>query len=290
MTHTSYCKYHAIEAETSKYCHIRQPLTKNAYKNQEAKTRNQGAETKKSLSLQAIMGREKIFKFKQFAVLNDRTAMKVGTDEVLLGAWCPVDGARRVLDVGTGCGVIALMIAQRNATATITGIDIDHDAIEEASLNFERSPWSERLAAVEGDFNDLQTAEQYNLVVSNPPYFTNGVLPTGDARTTARHTATLTYRQLIEGAKRLLSDDGILALITPTDAEGNVVEAATFGSLPVRCMTRVIPVEGAAPKRVLWLLSRRNLPYREDSLTIACRDGSFTSEYIALTGAFYLKF
>ena len=235
------------------------------------------------------MGREKVFRFKQFAVVNDRTAMKVGTDGVLLGAWCPAEGARHVLDVGTGCGVIALMIAQRNASAVINAIDIDHDAIEEATLNFKASPWGERLTAIEGDFNELQTAERYDLIVSNPPYFTNGVLPTGDARTQARHTGTLSYRQLIEGASRLLSDDGTLALITPTDAEQDIIEAATFASLPVRRLTRVIPVEDAAPKRTLWLLSRRDMAYCEDTLTIAHRDGTFTSDYVALTGAFYLK-
>jgi tRNA1Val (adenine37-N6)-methyltransferase len=194
-----------------------------------------------------------------------------------------------VLDVGTGCGVIALMIAQRNATATITGIDIDHDAIEEATLNFERSPWSERLTAVEGDFNDLQTADKYDLVVSNPPYFTNGVLPTGDARTTARHTGSLSYRQLIDGATRLLSREGILAFISPTDAESAIIEAAAFASLPIRRCTRVVPVEGAEAKRTLWLLSRREMAYVEDTLTIAHVDGTFTQEYINLTGAFYLK-
>ena len=131
--------------------------------------------------------------------------------------------------------------------------------------------------------------DRYDLIVSNPPYFTNGVLPTGDARTMARHTASLTYRQLIEGATRLLSDDGLLALITPTDAEGDIIEAATFASLPVRQVTRVIPVEGAQPKRTLWILSRQDMPYHEDTLTIAHSDGTFTSEYIALTGAFYLK-
>ena len=235
------------------------------------------------------MGREKVFRFKQFAVVNDRTAMKVGTDGVLLGAWCTVEGARHVLDVGTGCGVIALMIAQRNASAVINAIDIDHDAIEEATLNFKASPWSERLTAIEGDFNEQQTAERYDLIVSNPPSSTNGVLPTGHARTQARHTGTLSYRQLIEGASRLLSDDGTLALITPTDAEQDIIEAATFASLPVRRLTRVIPVEDAAPKRTLWLLSRRDMAYCEDTLTIAHRDGTFTSEYIALTGAFYLK-
>ena len=236
------------------------------------------------------MGREKIFRFKQFAVLNDRTAMKVGTDGVLLGAWCPVDGVRHVLDVGTGCGVIALMVAQRNATAVIDAIDIDHDAIGEATLNFNNSPWSKRLTATACDFNKLNvTAQRYDLIVSNPPYFTNGVLPSSDSRIEARHSRSLTYHQLIEGAARLLSDDGSLAIITPTDAEGDIIEAATFAALPVCRLTRVIPVEGATPKRTLWLLSRQDIPYHEDILTIARRDGTFTDEYITLTSTFYLR-
>lgn len=235
------------------------------------------------------MGREKVFKFKQFAVLNDRTAMKVGTDGVLLGAWCPVEGARRVLDVGTGCGVIALMVAQRNNDAVIDAIDIDHDAIDEATLNFANSPWGERLTAIEGNFNDLNTAVGYDLIVSNPPYFTDSLLPPDEARTLARHSRSLTYRQLIDGAARLMSDEGTLALISPCDAEGEIIEASAFASLPVRRLTRVIPVEDAPAKRTLWLLSRREVPYLEDTLTIAHHDDTFTSEYVALTGAFYLK-
>ena len=235
------------------------------------------------------MGREKVFRFKQFAVVNDRTAMKVGTDGVLLGAWCDVEGTRRVLDVGTGCGVIALMVAQRNTTALIDGIDIDGGAIDEATVNFARSPWSDRLKAHLIDFNTASLQEGYDLIVSNPPYFTNGVLPTGDARTMARHTASLTYQQLIEGAAHLLNDEGILSLISPVEAYGDIIEAAAFASLPVRRLTHVIPVEGALPKRLLWQLSRRDAPYGEDSLTIAHSDGTFTSEYVALTGAFYLK-
>ena len=235
------------------------------------------------------MGREKVFRFKQFSVVNDRTAMKVGTDGVLLGAWCPVDGARRVLDVGTGCGVIALMVAQRNPSALIDAIDIDHNAIEEAALNFECSSWSDRLKALEIDFNDLPDSSRYDLLVSNPPYFTNGVLPTGDARTTARHTGSLSYRQLIEGATRLMTDDGKLALITPTDAEQDIIEASAFASLPIRQVTRVFPVDGNAAKRTLWILSHRDLAYHEDTLTIAHAVGSFTNEYIALTSPFYLK-
>ena len=235
------------------------------------------------------MGREKVFRFKKFALFNDRSAMNVGTDGVLLGAWCPVDGARRILDVGTGCGVIALMATQRNSQSVIDAIDIDHDAIEEAELNFRNSPWSDRLTAIGGDFNNMDPEKRYDLIVSNPPYFTSGVLPTGDARITARHTGSLTYRQLFEGAARVMTEDGMLALITPTDAESDIIEAATFTSLPVRHLTRVIPVEGAEAKRTLRLLSRQELPYLEYSLTIAHSDGTFTDEYIGLTGAFYLK-
>ena len=237
----------------------------------------------------AIMGREKVFRFKRFAVKNDLTAMKVGTDGVLLGAWCPVEGARQVLDVGTGCGVIALMIAQRNNAAAIDAIDIDSKAIGEAESNFANSPWGERLTAHCVDFNHMERAHRYDLIVSNPPYFTNGVLPTGDARTMARHSGSLTYRQLIEGAARLLTDEGTLALISPTDAEGLIIEAATFASLPVRRLTRVIPIEGAECKRTLWQLTRLSIPYEEEVITIATRDGSFTSEYVALTRDFYLK-
>ena len=102
--------------------------------------------------------REKVFRFKQFAVRNDRSAMKVGTDGVLLGAWCNVNGARRVLDVGTGTGLIALMVAQRNAEAVIDAVEIDADACEEARENFEASPWRERLRVIHGDFLEI-TAE-----------------------------------------------------------------------------------------------------------------------------------
>lgn len=236
------------------------------------------------------MGREKVFRFKHFAVVNDRSAMKVGTDGVLLGAWCPVDRVHRVLDVGTGCGVIALMVAQRNPIAVINGIDIDLEAVEEAAHNFANSPWSDRLKAHDMDFNDMDDEHSYDLIVSNPPYFIDSLLPTDSKRTIARHTRTLTYRQLIEGAARLLTDDGTLALITPTDAEEQIVEAATFASLPVRHITRVIPVENGEPKRTMWELSRHECPYKEDTITIAHINGDFTQEYVALTGDFYLKF
>lgn len=236
------------------------------------------------------MAREKIFRFKQFQVVNDRTAMKVGTDGVLLGAWCPIESARRVLDVGTGCGVIALMIAQRNPVASIVGIDIEPNAVEESALNFANSRWGDRLRAINMDFNQMATTKaQFDFIVSNPPFFTDSLLPPDQSRMLARHTQSLSYRQLIEGASSLLTADGQLALISPVEAEATIIEAATFESLAIRHLTRVIPVEGAVAKRILWLLSRRDTPHAEDTLTIAHADGTFTEEYINLTRAFYLK-
>ena len=243
----------------------------------------------KGLTLWANMGREKVFRFKQFAVLNNRTAMKVGTDGVLLGAWCPVEGVGRVLDVGTGCGVIALMIAQRNSQAIISGIDIDQNAIDEARINFDDSPWGDRLTAIECDFNKMPSVDRYDLIGSNPPYFTDSLLPPDKSRTTARHTQFLSYHQLIDGATRRLADNGSIALISPIEAEREIIEAATFSSIPVKQITRVVSKSGTAPKRILWRLTHASIPYQEDTLTIADHKGQFTSEYIALTRDFYLK-
>ena len=127
------------------------------------------------------MSREYTFRFKKFRVINDKTAMKVGTDGVLLGAWCDVSAATSVLDVGAGCGLIALMIAQRNDHAMIDAIDIDCCAVEEAYINFHDSPWGGRLNVREADFNIFANScvKKYDLIVSNPPFFSNGVMPAG---------------------------------------------------------------------------------------------------------------
>ena len=122
--------------------------------------------------------RESVFRFKQFAVRNSMAAMKVGTDGVLLGAWCPVEGALRVLDVGTGTGLIALMVAQRNVSAMIDAVDIDHAACDEAGFNVANSPWHERINVECCDFMEYcGCGVGYDLIVSNPPYFDNGLLP-----------------------------------------------------------------------------------------------------------------
>lgn len=235
------------------------------------------------------MSRERIFRFKQFSLLNDRTAMKVGTDGVLLGAWCDVAGAHRVLDVGTGCGLIALMIAQRNHDAVISAIDIDHDAVEEAKVNIANSPWSDRVEARVADFNDYVAQEPFDLIVSNPPFFTEDVMAPDRSRNQARHSVTLTLEQLIIKSKSMLADGGTLAIITPVEQEIHIRTCVVKASMSIKRLARVLPVEGTAPKRLLWELVKSPAETMEEQITIRLADASYTQQYIDLTRDFYLK-
>lgn len=233
------------------------------------------------------MAREKVFRFKQFNVLNDKTAMKVGTDGVLLGAWCDVANAHRMLDVGTGCGLISLMVAQRNASALIHGIDIDDGAIAEAQYNFAQSPWTSRLSAEIADFNQFDSGA-YDLIVSNPPFFNNGVLPPSTSRTLARHSTTLTIEALIGRCSSLLSPEGVIAIITPADVELAVRRCIVQFGLGLRRFTRVVPVAGAPVKRLLWEIVASDVETVVDTITIAQENHSYTQQYRELTSGFYL--
>lgn len=235
------------------------------------------------------MPREKIFHFKQFSVVNDKTAMKVGTDGVLLGAWCNVLNAHHVLDVGTGCGVVALMIAQRMPTAVIKGIDIDNDAIDEARHNFACCPWGERLTASVADFTEYNDANLYDLIVSNPPFFTNGVIAPNQQRAMARHATSLSLEQLVAGANRQLTENGVLAIITPADAELDVKRVVVENGMWIGRITRVVPVDGAAPKRFLWEISKTEVGMVSDTLVIETSHHEYTQQYIALTRDYYLN-
>lgn len=237
----------------------------------------------------ASMAREKVFRFKQFNVINDKTAMKVGTDGVLLGAWCDVAAARRVLDVGTGCGVIALMIAQRNAVATIHAIDIEPEAVAEAVLNFQNSPWGNRLEAELIDFNVFGTDEKFDHIVSNPPFFTSGVLPPEGSRNLARHATALSLEELVAHGKQLLTPGGLMSIIVPADAEQLIRRSAVTSGLNIGRLTAVIPVEGAAPKRLLCELVNGDATTVVESMTIQDANRNYTQQYIDMTRDFYLK-
>ncbi len=235
------------------------------------------------------MAREKVFRFKQFSVVNDKTAMKVGTDGVLLGAWCDVEGAKRVLDVGTGCGLIALMVAQRNRDAHIEAIDIDPNAITEAMTNITTSPWSDRVKAKCVDFNDFAAQEPYDLIVSNPPFFTENVMAPERCRNMARHSVTLTLDQLISHSKHLLAHNGRLAFIYPAEQDLSVRRCAVKHAMSIKRFTSVVPVEGSAAKRTLWELSKGPTNTVVEEIIIKVSTSSYSQQYIDLTRDFYLK-
>ena len=229
------------------------------------------------------------FKFKQFAVEQEDVAMKVGTDGVLLGAWASCDGAERILDIGTGTGVIALQMAQRNPEAQIRAVEIDEIAAKRARANFDLSPWAERLDVECCAVQAFNHTEKFDLIISNPPYFVDSLLPPDAKRSTARHTHDLTFEELDKAVCRLLADDGRFALILPT-AEFEKYLSITHLHLVRRC--DVHPTTGAAVKRVMAEFAKSKIatPANENITIEQQRRGDYTEEYRVLTKDFYLKF
>ena len=234
----------------------------------------------------------KYFRFKHFTVWHDRCAMKVGTDGVLLGAWSPVtSGSANILDIGTGSGLIALMLAQRCPKADIDAIDIDCAAIEQARENFSASPWSGRLLArcISLQSFAKETDKRYELIVSNPPYFVDSLKNPDVRRQAARHTDTLDYSDLVYCASKLLSTSGTLALILPAEAREKMMYYAGESGLNVRQMTNVYSKPGKPVKRVLMSLSKGDAAkYTESDLYIESEDSPRSEAYSSLTEEFYL--
>lgn len=232
-----------------------------------------------------------MFRFKQFEIEDSLSAMKIGTDGVLLGAWADVAEARSILDVGTGTGLVAIMCAQRNAMAQVHGIDIVEDAVAEARGNMERTAWRERLSAEHADLRTYNPDMRYDHIVSNPPFFLTALHSPDVVRAMARHADTLTYDDLVGAAERLLNPGGRLSVVLPTDCAQQFRRVAFERVWLTRVMS-VVTREGEAPKRTLmeFRLSDKPLMPRAESLTIQAADGSYTEDYRRLTEQFYLNF
>lgn len=237
------------------------------------------------------MGRNNWFEFKQFRIEQQKAAMKVGTDGVLLGSWIPVGGSCQILDVGTGTGLIALMMAQRSV-GLIDAVEIDHQAYEEAKCNFEKSPWNSRLSAYCADFIPFSESPQrsYDLIVSNPPFFINSLKTCDAASAIARHNDCLTFAQLIAGARNLLNEQGRLGVIIPFESGVDFRETARLHGFYLKQLTTVIPKIGKIPKRLLLEFSLKPCYPIEDELTILNKEGGYTDEYKVLTAPFYPAF
>jgi len=232
------------------------------------------------------------FKFKQFTIYQNKCAMKVGTDGVLLGAWASVENVDKVLDIGTGTGLIALMLAQRS-NAVIDAIEIDSDACEQAQENVNQSPWAHRIHIIHQPFQDFSkvTTIKYDLIVSNPPYFQNSLTAPQETRAKARHNTELQLTDILHGTLNCLSESGTLSLILPY-VEGSlfIVKAAEQGLYCVRKIT-ILPKPGRQPKRLLLEFRKIKTPFNEEQLIIELnKRHEYSEAYKNLTSDFYLAF
>jgi tRNA1Val (adenine37-N6)-methyltransferase len=231
------------------------------------------------------------FQFKQFTIHQQRCAMKVGTDGTLLGAWAHVPTASaRILDIGTGTGLIALMMAQRFPDASIYGIDIDKDAVFQAQENAAASPFASRTEILEKNILDFDDSEGFDAIVSNPPYFVDSLTCPDKQRTKARHTVNLTYEGLMRSAFRLLKPNGLFSLVIPTEYR-SLIEAETrlTGFYMTRvCLIRTTP--NKEPKRQLIEFSKnpRNKLFIEEGI-IEESPKIRSSWYQQLTQDFYIR-
>lgn len=234
------------------------------------------------------------FKFKQFTIQQERCAMKVGTDGVLLGAWAnlPDDGrVARLLDIGSGTGLLSMIAAQRSTGLIIDGIDIENEAVKQSIENAKNSNWGDRINFFHTSVQDFKPDYRYDYIVSNPPYFINSLKEGSDARAIARHANTLSYPELAENVERLLSGKGVFSVIFPyVEANIFIVEAA---KKELFCHRRM-DVRGSATrpiKRVLLQFSRERGDVFDEELVIEeAERHSYTPKYRELTKEFYLKF
>lgn len=232
------------------------------------------------------------FEFKQFTIQQDSCAMKIGTDAVLLGAWSSFDkenGNCRILDIGTGTGILAIMAAQKNPTATVDAVEIDHEAFLQAKGNIGNSPWKDNIHIAECDVSDFSTAQKYDFIVSNPPYFEKSLKSPDAQRSVARHTDTLSFDKLASSIKRLLNDEGKAYIILPAEAEDSMCSAAINHNLYLSHKANIITKDGQKAKRVIIVLRHNTSTYTEENITVRNSDGSYTEQYVKMTADFYVK-
>ena len=231
------------------------------------------------------------FQFKKFTVYHDLCGMKVGADGVTLGAWARVEDAQSVLDIGSGSGLISLMLAQRSDNAVIDAIDIDYSSVQQSQTNFSNSPWSSRLNVFHQSLQHFasSTEKKYDLIVSNPPYFQNSLKAPDLKRSTARHTDTLPHSDLIDYSISLLNTHGNLCLILPVEEAIQCIQYAE--SKQYYCIEKVYvyPNPNTKAKRMLLKFSFEKKDCQTAEITIESERHIYTPEYSALVKDFYLK-
>ena len=230
------------------------------------------------------------FRFKQFEIQHNRSSMKVGTDAVSLGAWAAAENVSRILDIGCGCGVISLMLAQRT-DAQIVGVDIDCPSVEEAAWNAENSAWGNRIVFYCTNiqqFCEEKNKNAFDLIVSNPPFFVNSLKSPIDSKNRSRHADMLSFNDLVNAALYCLSENGSFAVILPYIYGEQMENLCYQNQLFCYRKLRIFPKEGKNANRVLLQFKRKQEPLHLQNLTIQNANGSYTDVYKKLTKDFYL--
>jgi tRNA1Val (adenine37-N6)-methyltransferase len=234
----------------------------------------------------------KPFRFKEFTIEQDKTAMKVGTDGVLLGAWASIDSYPfSILDIGAGTGLIALQLAQRSFAEVIDAIEIEENAYEQAVDNFENSPWSDRLFCYHAGLDEFvdEIEDKYDLIVSNPPFYTENYKTESTQRDTARFTDALPFSALLTGVSKLLEPSGVFHTIIPYKEQEHFINLAEANGLFPKKICNVKGNPGADFKRSLLTFTFDEITRITEELIIETTRHQYTEAYISLTKAFYLK-
>jgi len=233
-----------------------------------------------------------VFKFKQFVVNQDRCAMKIGTDSVLLGSWacvnnCPIS----ILDIGAGTGVLSLMLAQRSQAQVIDALEIDNEAYEQCVENFEASIWSDRLFCYHASLEEFteEIVDKYELIISNPPFYSEDYKSNNSKRDLARFTDAMPFNHLLFNVNKLLSENGMFCVIIPFKEETNFIALAKNFNLYLNSVLRVKGNPTSQFKRSLLTFSYEKTVLEQDILIIETSRHQFTEKYINLTKEFYLK-
>lgn len=231
------------------------------------------------------------FSFKQFDIDDSGCGMKIGSDSVVLAPWFlnRYRDARTLLDVGAGSGLLSLMGAQILPSAQIIGVEIDASAASAAQTNASLSPWASRIEIINQDITQFATNQKFDLIISNPPYFTNGESAPETRRATARHQSELTFSTLLKFASRHLSPNGHLGFISPVEQESDIIFEAELAGLKLSRLCRLQTIAGKAPKRLLWDFAKQEVLSEMSTLAMRALSNEYTSEYKILVDPFYLN-
>ncbi|MEN4758791.1 methyltransferase [Chryseobacterium sp. C39-AII1] len=227
----------------------------------------------------------KPFQFKQFEIQQSKDVFRVGTDGVLLGALANVSEASNILEVGTGTGLISLMLAQRNSQAEFLGIDINEEAVNFTKTNFQNSPFSSRLKNIHYDFKYFETEEKFDLIVSNPPYFESS---DSEKDKIARQTVELNFRQLISQSSTLLTENGIFSVIIPIEAGSDFIEIAAENQLFLIKRINIKGIENSKAKRLILEFSKTEKELQESEFVIEKSPRQYSDQYLELTKEFHV--